>query len=433
TVLRAEDISTILNTAAGVAGGPDRVINALRLEGVMQVQLDVVVAFVSRSAMRRMSFDFIQRGRTHTISSMLGGGASQVGPLGTIPSAGVGGENLFLGIIHNNEDFLAFLTALRDENLAKILSQPRVLAMSGRPASILSGGEQAIPEPGGLGVIGVRFEPFGTSLSVLPIVMGNGKIHLEIDPQISQLNQAFGTTIQGTSVPGRQTQHVHTVVEMEDGQTLAIGGLVEHTVQGSTTKVPVLGDLPFLGVFFSSKTYNDSETELLVVVTPHVVDPMSCAQAPKIFPGQETRNPDDFELFLEGILEAPRGQREVFPNHRYEAAYLNGPTAGAFPCYGGGGVSPAVEGPPALEPAVPPPAPNNGLHGEAHPAPAEMPPAQAHAGPTLLAAPKHTATLLPSANWSQVNPPPSGTGTTGAGTSQGSRPGADLGPSGFDN
>jgi len=166
-------------------------------------------------------------------------------------------------------------------------------------------------------------------------VMGNGKIYLEVEPEVSNLDPSVGTTIQGTSVPGRTTQNVHTAVMMEDGQTLALGGLIQNEVTAHLAKVPILGSIPVVGAAFSSKTFQETERELIVLVTPHVVDPMSCDQVPKLVPGQETRSPDDFELFLEGILEAPRGPREVFQDGQYVPAYKNGPTAGTYPCGNG--------------------------------------------------------------------------------------------------
>ncbi len=166
--------------------------------------------------------------------------------------------------------------------------------------------------------------------------MGDGKIWLEVEPEISDLNPAFGTVINGTSVPGRSTQRVHTTVVLEAGQTFVLGGLIERRVTASTVKVPIVGDLPFIGAAFSAKNFDETETELLITVTPHLVDAMSCDQAPKVFPGQETRSPDDFELFLEGILEAPRGSRQVFPDGHYVPAFKNGPTASTVPCAGTG-------------------------------------------------------------------------------------------------
>ena len=124
---------------------------------------------------------------------------------------------------------------------------------------------------------------------------------------------------------------------MEPGQTFAIGGLIQTQTSGQTNKVPVLGDLPFIGTVFSTTTFTDTEQELVVLVTPYLVDAMDCRQAPCKLPGMETRSPDDFELFLELILEAPRGQREVFPNKHYQPAWMNGPSADKFPCGGAGG------------------------------------------------------------------------------------------------
>jgi pilus assembly protein CpaC len=345
TVQRAEDTDIILRAAGSVLGGVDRVINAMQVGGVQQVQLDAVVALVSRSELRRMSFDFQLNQPSVTIAGLTGQGLFvPSGSMLSFPGRGLATTgnpngappNLFLAVAGDRTQFFGLLQALRDENLAKILAQPKVVALSGRSALLLSGGEQAVPEAAGLGSISVRFEPFGTKLNILPIVLGNGKIYLEVEPEVSFLDPTTGTSINGTTVDGRLTQRVHTSVEIEDGQTLAIGGLIQNQVTGKTTKFPVLGDLPFVGVFFSTKSYEERETELVVLVTPHVVDPMACDQLPKYLPGQETRTPDDFELFLEGILEAPRGHREVFPDKRYKAAYLNSPTASVYPCAGDG-------------------------------------------------------------------------------------------------
>src|SRR5262249_60435643 len=122
----------------------------------------------------------------------------------------------------------------------------------------------------------------------------------------------------------------------DHGPTLASGWLIQHRTDASIRKVPVLGEIPFIGAAFSTKIHDETEEETIVLVTPHLVDPMDCAQAPRALPGQETRSPDDFELFLEGILEAPRGPREVFQGNMrgmgYQAAYKSDPTAQVYPC-----------------------------------------------------------------------------------------------------
>jgi len=121
---------------------------------------------------------------------------------------------------------------------------------------------------------------------------------------------------------------------LESGQTFAIGGLIQNTVQASASKVPVLGDLPYVGTIFSSISHSSIETELVILVTPRLVHPMDCNQVPKRLPGRETRNPDDYELFLENILEAPRGQRKVWNGRCYNAPYKCDPTIATFPCAG---------------------------------------------------------------------------------------------------
>jgi pilus assembly protein CpaC len=406
-VARAEDIEIIMRTAASVVGGPERVVDAMRVGGVMQVQLDTVVAHVNRSAMRDFGFNLLQSGPSSIFGSVVGniapvqtagtvapstfsgngntagGGSSGAsGQTGLITGGAInsapGPANLFLGVVTRSGSFFGFLEALRVEGLAKLLSEPKLVTMSGEPASLLSGGRQAIPEAQGLGTISVRFEPFGTTLNFLPVVLGNGKIHLDIQTIVSQLDAAAGTTINGTSVPGRSEQSARTVVEIEDGQTLAIGGLIQHISQATTNKVPILGDLPYLGAAFSTKSYSDQEEELVILVTPHLVDAMACNQLPKILPGEETRPPDDYELFLEGILEAPRGSRVPFPDRHFVPAYKNGPTAGLFPCAGDGRCGPV--GHKAADPVGASPIPANRLpvgNVEAKPVPpvAATPPA----------------------------------------------------------
>jgi pilus assembly protein CpaC len=292
--------------------------------------------------------------------------------------------NILTGVLHNGWGFLSFLEALRQENLLKLLAEPRLVTLSGRPASFLVGGEQAIPVPAGLGQIGVQFEEFGTRLNFIPIVLGNGRIHLEVEPEVSNLNPAAGVSINGTTVPGRSTNRVNTTVELESGQTFVIGGLIQRQVQASTLKVPILGDVPFLNPFFSSKSYQETEEEVLVIVTPWLVDPESCDQRPKVLPGEETRRPDDFELFLEGIIEAPRGPRQVCQEHHYVAAYKNGPSANTFPCAGKGvnGAGGCGTGGCGMNGSALPP--GGAIYGQTSPSPAMVPPGSLMSAPGLM-------------------------------------------------
>jgi pilus assembly protein CpaC len=370
TVPHAADIQILMEIARGLFPGAN-IINGMRIGGVQQVQLEVFVAAVKREQARNMAFDFGEFGNNHFISSTVGntttGSTGLNSPLsfagsvigGMARAAGflAGTPNLTLGIVNDQQGFLGFLQALRTENLAKIMAQPTVTTLSGRPARIIDGGLVPTVATSVAGA-NVTYIPFGTVVDVLPIVLGDGKIHLEVHPIVSAPSKDLALTVTGTnpvSAPGFTSREVISAVRVEDGQTVAIGGLIQNTVNGTTNKIPILGDLPFIGAAFRTVSYDETEEELLILVTPRLIDPMSCDQLPKLMPGQETRSPDDFELFLEGILEAPRGQRVVsFPG--YMAAYRNSPSAERFPCGNGscgpGGVPP-VAGPSAPPVTVP--------------------------------------------------------------------------------
>jgi pilus assembly protein CpaC len=324
-------VARLANNAVG--GSVNNVINAVQIGGVQQVQIDVVVASVDRTALRQRGFDFIipnnkgQASFASLISGLLGAQSPNIAPTFS-PAA-----NLQLAITPNK--FFAALQALRTENVAKFLAEPRVVTQSGRTAFFRAGGQQAIlSATSGITGPGVQLVPFGTELEVVPIVYGNGMIWLDINPRITAVSQGLGITVNGAASPGFTEQSVRSTVLLESGQTFAIGGLIQNSVQASATKVPVLGDLPFIGVGFSTVSYQVRESELLILVTPRLVHPMDPCQAPKRLPGQETRTPDDYELFLENILEAPRGQRKVWNGKCYNAAYKCDPTVGKYPCAG---------------------------------------------------------------------------------------------------
>jgi pilus assembly protein CpaC len=411
TVAHATDVDIVLKVAQSIGG--IQVINALQVGGVQQVQLDVVVVAVSRQTNRSMGFDWAGNARLSFFGSYVAGiqavpgSIGTAGALSTYPISGLtsipgGGPTFLFGVLHSTWGFLGFLQALRTEGLAKFITQPSLVTLSGRPATFLVGGDQAVPVVGGIGgATGVSFEPFGTKLDFLPIVLGNGKIHMEVSPSITDLDPAFGTIVLGNVVPGRRRSSVNTTVEMESGQTFVIGGLTRHTTAVNTRKFPVLGDLPFLGVAFSEKGDQDLEEELLILVTPHLVDAQDCAQLTKILPGQETRNPDDFELFLEGILEAPRGPRQVCHNRRYVPAYKNGPSTEVFPCAGG---TCGVTG--CGLPSYPPLLPGGESHGHPAAAPAlPMPPGASSAPLPPGPVPFSGVPAVPSGHDAVASPP----------------------------
>src|SRR5262249_36839778 len=154
-------------------------------------------------------------------------------------------------------------------------------------ASILSGGEFPVPVPqavtGGAGTtVTVQFREFGVRLGFIPYIQDNEVIRLTVDPEVSSIDFTLGTVLVpgGTPVPGLNTRKAHTVVEMRQGQTLAIAGLLQLTVDGQTSRIPLLGDLPLAGPLFSNTTSNRIEKELIVLVTPYLIEPMNACQVP---------------------------------------------------------------------------------------------------------------------------------------------------------
>lgn len=338
-VNKVEDVDIILRIAEAATAGAggqqpggaqqQNVINAIQVGGVQHVQIEVVVAQVDRTELRERGFDFSVTQPSAQFGSFISG-LIQTPAVSSLLNQSA---NMQLGL--TSPGIFAALRALRAEGLAKFLSEPKIVTQSGRPAIIRSGGQQSVlgATAGGLGSISVERVPVGTTLEVLPIVYGNGKIYLEVAPSIVTTNQALGIQTSAGFSPGFNEQSTVASVMLESGQTFAIGGLLETQVSGSTSRVPVLGDIPYVGAAFSRISHETRERELVVLVTPRLAEPMDCTQVPNQVPGLETRNPDDYELYLEGLLEAPRGQRQVWNGRCYNAAWKCDPN-GLFPCKG---------------------------------------------------------------------------------------------------
>jgi len=348
-VNRIEDADIVVRIAsAAVGGNASNVINALQIGGAQHVLIDMVIAQVDRTELRERGVSFgttTNPGSSFGFSSVLGGlAASNVQPAlfgggagaaggGTAPISVGGTANLVFGIVPNST--VGALRALRTEALAKFLSEPKQVVQSGRTALLRVGGQQAILGPAaGINGPGVVLEQVGSQIEVLPLVFGNGKIYLEVSPQFRSVNNGRGVTTAFGFTPGFNETSIRSAVTMESGQTYAIGGLLETQMEATAEKVPYLGDLPLLGTVFSSVRSQERETELLILVTPRLVDALDCNQVPKRMPGQETRSPDDYELFLESLIEAPRGQRRPRVNGKYQPAYRSDPTYGQYPCIG---------------------------------------------------------------------------------------------------
>jgi pilus assembly protein CpaC len=332
--------------------GNSRVTNAIRVAGVQQVQLEVTVASVNRTEARQLDFSFWHFDAQNSIVSAFGTPLSlaegSLRPASLLFNPTPTGNQIQFALTDASSGFVGFIRALHAENLAKISANPTLVTMSGRPATFLAGGEINQVVSGGVaggvgggGGSGIQGREFGTRVTFLPVVLGNGRIRLQVFTEVSRpVGQAV--TQPTFSVQNFEVSSVQSTVEMESGQSFIIGGLIQNVVESRTEKLPVLGDLPYLGALFRNTNAREEERELLVVVTVRLVDAMDSAQKCLVkLPGSETRSPTDFELYLEGILEAPRGPRAIFENRTYVPAHKHAEIFG----------SPAGHCEPACKPA----------------------------------------------------------------------------------
>ena len=215
------------------------------------------------------------------------------------------GQTIAFGVVDGSNGFFGFLDALQQNNLAKILADPTITTVSGRPARFNVGGEFPIIVPSGLGQSTIEFKPFGTQVDFVPIVLGNGNIRLEVRPRISERDDANGVDQNGFRVPALKVREVDTGVELKAGQTLALAGLVQTRVEAQRRGIPYISDVPYVGALFSDTRESVNEVELLILVTPEFADGMEPHEAPLCGPGMETVSPNNCQLYFGGHLEVP--------------------------------------------------------------------------------------------------------------------------------
>jgi pilus assembly protein CpaC len=186
--------------------------------------------------------------------------------------------NLF--VLSAKYDIGAVIRALNQTGAFQSLAEPNLIAYNGQEASFLAGGEFPVPVvQGATGAVTIVFKEFGVRLNFTPTITNSGNIHMEVEPEVSSLDFANGLQIQGFNIPTLRSRRAKTEVELQDGQTFAIAGLIDNTMSENVNKFPILGDIPILGTFFRSKQAQQNRTELLVLVTPHVVQPSSTPPA----------------------------------------------------------------------------------------------------------------------------------------------------------
>ena len=267
--------------------------------GAQEVLLEVKFAEVDRSALTQLGSNFFSTGAGNTIGSATTG---QYGGFGSQAIAQTQGQsppfsttqtvnnvlNLFL--FRPDIHFGAVIEALQSKNLLQILAEPNLIAVNGKKASFLAGGQFPFPivQPGaGFTAVTISFKEFGVRLEFTPVIMPNGNIHLVVAPEVSTLDFADALTISGFTVPALSTRKAETEFELRDGQSFVIAGLIDNRVTDIWNKIPGLGDIPILGNFFKSKSAQKSNSELMVLCTVHRISPNA-----EIPPGP--KNPQPF-------------------------------------------------------------------------------------------------------------------------------------------
>lgn len=300
---------------AGSGLGNFKVINLLGVRDHQQVMLEVKVAEVNRTEAEKLGFDFQGAMRktgsawTQVMAGLIGGSPASLLlgknlPISSTPLGGASEGGSFL------------IDAEKTDNVIKVLAEPNIVAISGQEASFLVGGEIMIPVTSGVGgAVRLQSKQFGVGLVFLPTVLEEGRINLRVNPEVSELVsfQQVASTGLGAivAVPTFKTRRISTTVQLRDGQSLAIGGLLQDNFKEQIKRFPMLGEVPVLGALFSSSNYLMDKTELMIIVTPRLVQPL---QPDHAIPTDAFIRPGRGELLLQGRLE-----RETDPSDKKDA------------------------------------------------------------------------------------------------------------------
>ena len=305
TASNAANLSRALSMAEAYA--PKKIVNAMQVGGVQQVMLEVRVAEMNRELIKRLGLNFTGIGNDYFAVSVLANLtrlaslAHPVGQTATVTSEVTQVIQGAFGFQTGSVSWTGFVDALKEENLAKVLAKPTLMALNGQEAAFLAGGEFPIPVPQAFGLITIQFKKFGVGLVFTPNILDSKHISLNVAPEVSELDFSNALRTQGFVVPAITTRRAATTIELADGQSFAIGGLLRDNVRESVKKVPFLGDVPILGALFRSSSFQKNETELVIIVTPHLVKPLDMAA--QTLPTDYYVEPNDFEFYLMGFAE----------------------------------------------------------------------------------------------------------------------------------
>ncbi|MBL7215003.1 MAG: type II and III secretion system protein family protein [Phycisphaerae bacterium] len=278
------------------------------LAGVQQVELQVRIAEVSKSGLRSLGIDWTQAGSDFTSGIAPGGQLTDSITFwpGGITGYEVGSSATAFGHVPG-ADLAFFLDALEENQYLRLLANPTLVALNGEEASFLAGGEYPIPVTQGgssSNSITIEYKEYGVRLTFRPTVLGDNTIRLYTAPEVSEITSVGGVTVNNITVPALLTRKAETTLELKSGQSFAMAGLLKQNVDSSTQSLPLLGDLPVLGPLFRSVSYQKGETELVILVTANLVEPLNIDPKTAPMPGMLHEAPNDWELYIDGQLES---------------------------------------------------------------------------------------------------------------------------------
>ena len=343
TVANPDDVAEAQRLTQAYVGSGTQVVTRLRSATPLQVMLKVRIAEINRSMIKKIGVNLLNR---DTGSTLFGIGQGNPGTINVAkgpanPLTGAQSETV-TGVTFNNmvggttlglfgrilgTDLLGTLDLMQNDGFVTTLAEPTLTALSGETASFLAGGEFPIPVSQALGSVTIEYKPYGVGLAFTPVVLGDGRISMRVRPEVSELSDAGSVKLNGFIVPALTTRRAETTVELGSGQSFMLAGLLQNRNNNSIQKAPFLGDLPILGALFRSTSYQRNETELVIIVTPYLVRPVSGQLA---IPTQGYRAPNDAQMVLGG---------QIFTG-------VSGPAAAAPPV-----AAVAVPGAPAAVPA----------------------------------------------------------------------------------
>ncbi|MCW3479237.1 type II and III secretion system protein family protein [Neisseriaceae bacterium JH1-16] len=304
-MLAHRNLASVSNGATG-KGGP--VIDKSIIASGGVVQVDVKVVEFSKSVLKNVGFNLFTTRASGFAFGLFSPSSLQSTTFPPIAFSAVQPVASAFNIVagSNSSGVFGNLGILESNGMARVLAEPSLVALSGQSASFLAGGEIPVPVPQSLGTVTIQYKPYGIGLTLTPTVLSRDRIALKVAPEASDLDFARAININGVAVPGIITRRADTTVELGEGESFVIGGLVSRETISNVDKVPLLGDLPIIGAFFKSLSYQQNDKELVIIVTPHLVSALGKGVPLPPLPGERSEQRDGpvWRSFLKGSLSS---------------------------------------------------------------------------------------------------------------------------------